>query len=75
MNIDKAARIISILLVVGCTLITGIIIGFCSRPVFRNGEGEVIPDHAVNLLVQSEFVLLDLPEVDTLQKYFPYHNQ
>ncbi len=49
----------------------GIAIGHYSRPVFRNGEGEVIPDHAVQVLVQSQFVLMDIGEVDTLDKYFP----
>ena len=38
--------------------------------IFYDGNGEVIPVEAVRLLVQSQFVVMDAPEWDTINKYF-----
>jgi len=50
-------------------------------PTYYDGEGNPIPDNAVNLLVKAQFVWMTAKEIDTIQKYFylekhicPYKN-
>jgi hypothetical protein len=53
------------------TGLLGVIIGKETRPTFCDGEGNRIPEEAVNLLVQSQYVILTPTEDSILNHYFP----
>jgi hypothetical protein len=65
-----------VILGIGCMLFFSSGVRMTPDPVpdggctFYNDEGEVIPTHAVKLLVKAEFYRLTLNEIDTVQKYF-----